>query len=442
MLRSIAATAVLTLLSAADARASEDLTLESAVTLALANNERALKAPLRVEAAEGQLDRARSAFLPTLSASTTGTLRAQEDRAGRSLFGQGTVTFSQPLVNLSAFPLYSQARHQLASERWSAAQDKRLVAFDTASAFLVALTNERVLRAAEQRLERARANARDTDARAAAGLTSTNDATRATIEAANAENQVATARGNVARAYIQLGFLVGRPVTGALMAPDRTTRIAQHGAFRVEELLRFAEGRRPDVRAAHERTEALRASAAEPLYRLAPTLGATGQMRIAANPLPTERPHDETAVVTLTWPVFDAGVRYADRKTRIAQAESQSYDEKLLRRSIATDVGIALAALRAARESYAVTEQAVLAAQRNTEETTILYGQGLARAIELTDANATRFDTEVNFQASKLLMEQAYLQLRLALGLDPIGDEFAPGGAPPPAADVPQDGAP
>ena len=114
-------------------------------------------------------------------------------------------------MNLSAFPQYSQARHQLESERWGSVQDKRLVAFDTASAFLVTLTNERVLRAAEQRLDRARANSRDTSARAAAGLTSTNDATRATLETASAENQVATARGNVARAYLQLGFLVGRP---------------------------------------------------------------------------------------------------------------------------------------------------------------------------------------------------------------------------------------
>ena len=229
-----------------------------------------------------------------------------------------------------------------------------------------------------------------------------------------------------------------RPPRGA--GSDDADR--RHGALRVEEMLRFAESRRPDVRSAHERPEALRASAKEPLYRLAPTLGATGQMRLTANPHPTERAHDETAVLTLSWPVFDAGVRYADRRTRVAQAESQSYDERLLRRSIATDVNIALAALRAARESYAVTEQAVQAAQRNTEETNILDGQGLARAIELTDANATRFDAEVNFQSAKLLMEQAYLQLRLALGLDPVGDEFAPGSAPEVPPDAPPGGAP
>src|SRR5258708_25917135 len=46
--------------------AAEGLTIEDAVHLALQNNERARKAPLRVEIAEGQLDRARDAFFPTL----------------------------------------------------------------------------------------------------------------------------------------------------------------------------------------------------------------------------------------------------------------------------------------------------------------------------------------------------------------------------------------
>ena len=67
---------------------------------------------------------------------------------------------------------------------------------------------------------------------------------------------------------------------------------------------------------------------------------------------------------------------------------------------------------------------AVTAAQRNTAETELLYKQGLARAIELIDANARRFDAEVNRATAKLAMEQAYLELRFALGLDPT-DEVA-----------------
>ena len=55
-------------------------------------------------------------------------------------------------------------------------------------------------------------------------------------------------------------------------------------------------------------------------------------------------------------------------------------------------------------------------------ETQILYRQGLARAIELTTANAQRFDAEVTRATAKLAMEQAYLDLRFALGLDAVGE--------------------
>ncbi|MBL8606283.1 MAG: TolC family protein [Myxococcales bacterium] len=52
----------------AAAQEAAPLRMEDAVQLALANNERAKKAPLRVEQAAGQLERARDAFFPTLSA--------------------------------------------------------------------------------------------------------------------------------------------------------------------------------------------------------------------------------------------------------------------------------------------------------------------------------------------------------------------------------------
>ena len=76
--------------------------------------------------------------------------------------------------------------------------------------------------------------------------------------------------------------------------------------------------------------------------------------------------------------------------------------------------------LRAARESLRRADEAVTAAQRSSVETEILYRQGLARAIELTDANGRRFDAEVSRASAKLSMEQAYLDLRFALGFGPV----------------------
>jgi outer membrane protein TolC len=411
------------------ARAEEALRLEQAVRSALENNERARKAPLRAEQAAGQLDRARGAFFPTLTATGSGQYRLQEDRSGRSTTSSGTVTLTQPLIAPSAFPSYSQASHQLESEKWGSVQDRRVLAFDTARAFLQALTAERVFEAAARRLDRARANLQNAEARAAAGLASTNDATRAQLELATAAREVATAEGRVGTAYLNLGFLMSRRIAppqpngpAVLAPPDRTTQAAESFETNPENQVRVALDRRPDLRAAHERTEALRASASEPYYRLAPTLSASAQMRVLPDPLPTERGHEETATLNLQWNIFDAGFRYADRRTRTAQAESQALDESLLRRSIENDIRVALVSLKAAREAFKIADEAIAAAQRSSDETEILYRQGLARAIELTDATARRFDAEVTRASAKLSMEQAYLELRFALGLGPVDD--------------------
>lgn len=410
------------------AHASEPgpLSLEIALQKALQNNERAQKAPLRVRVAQGQFERSRAAFLPTLQANGNGSLSSVEDRAGRNVSATGTVSIVQPLLNLSAIPLLWQSRHQLDSEKWGAVEDQRILAFDTARAFMIVLTNQQVLDAAQQRLARAKVNQQNAEARAQAQIASTNDVTRALLDTAGAAREVAQAEGNLQRAYLSLGFLMGETIHGPLSPPTSTTDSAEAATGVHDQMKRDAEARRPDLRSMMARTLALSAAAKEPLYRLAPTLSLSGQVRlntsavggpmdVGATPF-----HDESMSLSLSWTLYDAGARYADRKSRLAQAESQALDEKLLRRSIAVDVETAMVALDAARSSYRISQDAVLAAERNTNEAQVLYQQGLGRAIELVDANLRRFEAEVTRATAQLAMQQAYLELRFSLGQDPI----------------------
>jgi outer membrane protein TolC len=412
---------------------AEGLKLEDAVRLAIQNNERAQKAPLRVEVAAGQLERARDAFLPTVSGSAASTYRPDSGRAS-DLTNSAAVLLTQPLLNPSAFPQYSQQKHTLESERLGSVQDKRQLAFETAKAFVQTLTAERILDSAKRKAQTAKLNTESAEARAQAGLTSTNDVTRARLQLATSQGQVASAEGNVARAYIGLSFLVGQKVLPPLVTPDNTTRAAQRyeevrtsevrGALdRRERSIASAQDRRPDVQSLHERTEALRYSAKEPLYRLIPSLSASGQLRFVPDPLPNEKGVDPQVNVNLSWPIFDAGFRYADRRQRLAQTASAELDEKLLRRSVQTDVELALASLRAARESLRAAVEAATAAALNTEETAILYRQGLARSIEVNDANDKQFEAETSRESAKLTMEQAYLDLRNALGFGPLDQD-------------------
>lgn len=404
------------------ASAQAALRLEDAVRLAQSRSERARQAGLQVEVAEAGVARARSSFLPTLVASGNATLRAQETPTGDHLSSGAALTLTQPLVDVGAVANLAEARHSRDAERFVATEERRAAGFEAARAFLEALTAERLLDAARSRVERARANERATAARAEAGLASSNDVTRARLETASGGRDVAQATGTLVRSQLTLSLAVGRPVDGALVVPASTTDEAARGASSSNDILRRALDRRSDVRATRSRIRAAEAAADEPLYRLAPTLDLQGQVR--ADVYPTAG-HEELVSLNLNWVIFDAGTRYADRRSRLAQSSSIALEEQLLLRTVAIDIGGAIASLEASREAYRLAGESAAASQRNTEETEILYQQGLARAIELTDANAQRYDAEVSRETARLAMEQAYLELRFALGLEPIGPTLA-----------------
>lgn len=395
--------------------------------MALQKNERARAAPLQVEVAEGQRERARAGFLPSVVLGAQSTGRPEANQAtGSRLSTSATLTLSQPLLNPSAFPLYDQAKHNVASAKYGSIEDQRILAFDTARAHLQALATERVRDAAVGRLTRARANLDNAQARAEAQLNSVNDATRAKVDLATAMRDAASTTATLRRAQLQLSLLVGQPVEGSLEAPEDLGQAAQEFKGDPAGMAGAAADRRPDVLGLRQDIEAARASAREPLYRLIPTIGLAAQLRGDPNTPPGAKTFDESLTLTLSWTIFDGGARYGDLRTRRAQAETLALNEQLLRRSVDTAIRTAFAALDASREALTAAEAGALAAKANSEETQILYQQGLARALELTDANGRRFDADVALASARLSLAQSFLDLRFALGLWPLGDKPPP----------------
>lgn len=405
--------------------AAEGLRLRDAIRLALAQNERSLQTTQRVEAAEGTVDRARAGFLPSIVVGASATKQLETDRPNQpTVTSSGTLTITQPLLSPGAFPSYWSAKHTRAAEKAGAQDTRRVLAFDTARAFLQALTTAQLRKAAEQRLERARANLTNADARASAGLSSVNDATRARLDMTSAFQNVASSGANEKRAQFALAFLVGQPVDGGLEPTETTTR-AEGFVERPRSLAESAASRRPDILALHERALAAIDSAKDPKYRYAPSLNLSGQVRVTPDDSAI-RWHNETISLGLSWTIYDGGVRGADIRSRQAQVEIAKLDEQYARRSVDRDVQSNLAILDGARASYKAAQEAVEVAKKGVEEADILYKQGLGRAIELVDANAKLFDAEVSQATAKLQMEQAYLEVRYALGLDPLDDMGAP----------------
>jgi outer membrane protein TolC len=419
----VLAAAVLWLaLAVAEAADAQPVTLEQVVRQALSRNERSRIADLGVVTADAAVGRARAGFLPTVTLAGSETLRPQTLEqngrvAVRSNAASSTVTVNQPLLAATAFPLYASARHGFEAARFSALDQRRQLGFDAARGYFAIVAQQRVLTAAKRRLERAEANLADTRARAEAQIVSSNDATRSQIDRANAQQSVSTAEGAVAQARINLEYIVNGPVEGDVRPVDTSLVPA---ALELPSLVNLALAQRPDLGASVENTRAAQASADEPSLRLVPTLGASAQARLADQTIAADRYYDTMLTLNLSWTIWDAGIRSADAQSRRAAADVADLQSQALRRRVVADVRNAVAELTAARASAVASADAVAAATKSAEETTVLYNQGLARAIELIDSNLSRYDAEVALVGAQLALRQAELDLRAALGMFPI----------------------
>jgi outer membrane protein TolC len=417
---------------AAEKASEGPLTLERAVQLATERNESALAAQQRAEAAGARVARARAFFFPELTATGVYTRRMRESVRevggeqvtiqARNAFS-GTLQARITLFDARGFPLYRAAKLEGQAAELDAVEARRQVGFEAAAAFLATLGNQQVLEASEQRLTFARQSLADAQARAQAGLASTNDVTRAELEVASAEVQLAEARGNAETNRLELGYLLVTPIEGPLAPPEPLLAEATGSLERYLRLARDAEERRPDILSAQLRVQAAEASAREPLARLLPALGASAQYRITNEGGLTGRTGDGFLAVDLTWNLFDGGERYAERRERVALARAAALETRALTRRVDVDVQRAQVALTSAHAALRQSEQAANAARRNAEETVILYRQGLSNALTVADANLRRFEAEVALANQRYAVGVALLDLRAAVGLDPLGKD-------------------
>jgi outer membrane protein TolC len=407
-------------LSVSAAAQDTPLTIGRAVDLAVARNERAAAAETTVEAAEARLGRARSIFLPRVD--VTGSFRNDSAADPRNTLSTSAL-LTQPLFDARAFPLYRVARLERDATRLTADEEKRLLAFDASSLFLTALGTEQVLLAAEHRRDFAQTSLDDARARFEAGLVSSNDVTRAELELATAVRGVVQAIGQVQTTRIELATLLKSEVPAALDLPEELLAAASTPPALTDALVAEAQSRRNDIAAARTRVESLRAFAEEPGRRFIPSVLLNAQTRNINEDSISDRNNEGFVGVTLNWPLFDAGVRRAEGAERSALARGAELEYQLALRTVEQQIrsaGVQLTSEQAAlREAMA----ALRAARKNADETNELYRQGLASALELADANQRLFEAEVAEVTARFRMAQAYLALREARGVGPLGGE-------------------
>ncbi|QRK06726.1 TolC family protein [Archangium violaceum] len=410
----------------------EPLTLERAVSLASERNETTLSAQARAEAAEARVAQARAFFFPRLVVNGGYTRRPQEST--RQVGDQtvvlqrfnalgGNAIASITLFDARGFPLYQAAKRDSEATALDAREVRRQVAFQAATAFLSTLGLQQVAEAAERRLAYARQSLEEARARAQAGLASTNDVTRAELDVATAEAELVDAVGQAETSRLQLGYLLVVPEVGALAPPETLLGEASRPVDSFAGLADKALERRPDILSAKLRVEQQRALAREPLARLFPSLTASAQGSVTNESGLNGQTFNGFLGLDLTWTLFDGGARYAERRERLALTRALDLDTAARVRGVDVSVERAHVSLRTAQAALSRSQVAMEAARQNAEETTILYRQGLASSLALSDAQVRQFEAEVSLAQAHYALGTALLELRSAVGLDPLGKE-------------------
>lgn len=213
-----------------------------------------------------------------------------------------------------------------------------------------------------------------------------------------------------------IAVLVGAPATGFHIAekplagdpPSVPTGIPS-------ELLQ----RRPDIAAAERRVAAANAliGVAKSAYYPTIVLGANGTLESSQiTQLFNEGSAGWNAGPTASEVLFDAGRRWAQVDYAVAQREQATalYREQVL--SAFRDVEDQLAALRVLEQEAAVQNNAVAAAKRSTELSTLRYKRGLAPYLEVLTNQTIELTNE---RAAASLVAQRILastRLQVALG--------------------------
>jgi multidrug efflux system outer membrane protein len=400
----------LSALAALPARA-EPLALEDAVSMALQTHESPAIALAEAEQARAQLRAAWSRVLPTVALSgtyrrrafgveanlngTTATIQAKDALSAEA-------SLETTLFDAAAIPEIQAAGLRARAQALSAEAVARRLAFETAEAFYAALAADRTVAAATRRRALAEAAADDAQARFTAGLVGTGEVNRTELDKAEAAQVEAEAIRAARLARLALGFLVGSTPTGPLVAPA-----VPSGA---------AEAERPDLAAARLLLAAAERATWSPWLSMIPSLALDGSLRATNETGFQNRVFNWDVALTLTWVLFDGGARYAQVDLRNAQAEAARLASQALSRQAALEVERAAAELSASLTILEQAQRRARLAEDNRLEVEARFRQGLASALEETDAATAAFAASVALEQARFESAQAALAVAEAGG--------------------------
>jgi len=322
-----------------------------------------------------------------------------------------------------------QARAAASGNAEAAASSERAarlrVATEARVAYYLWLRARMQVQIAEQAVEQARGHLEDVRHAAEAETASTADVLRVESQAASAELLLTRARNLVVVSETQLRTLMHDPSTEPYAsAEDLTAAVAGTPEAQAAALLwSEAASQRLELRALDESAGAYRQQAQVALASGLPRLDAVGNAAWA-DPNPRIFPQDDRfrgtwdASVQLSWAPTDLPAAQAAR--RAAQAHAAQLDDQraALLDGIKVEVTQSAQALAEARVAIETARRGQRAAEESCRIRRILFQNGRATSVELTDAETELTRARMELVGAQIDLRVAHARLVHALGRD------------------------
>jgi outer membrane protein len=407
--------------TAASARAHERMTLDEAIERALRRDERARTAVVQRAQAERAAGRALTIMGPT--ARLFGTLQFQNEivlsfsgvppqtiQPGRVELLGGEIT--QPLYVHEVWGRRESGKQVAAQSEAQLGRTREQVAVDTLGEYYDALKADRRVDLARTAVERAAAQVALAKARVAAGSAMRTALLQAEIDLDRYNRQVLDAEGTKRVARERLSVETGAPLEVALAEPGPQAA----GAAALDQAVASAWQTRADARAADRAVAAAEADVAAARAHLYPSLvGSAAYTHNEPQALFTT-PDAWRALITLSVPLLQNGSEYYDLRDKHSALSVAELNREALRKQIHVDVTRAYVAYETALRQVEVLERQLGFARENQALVIAQFRGGTANSTDVTVAQATLAEAELNVAVARYDREVAAAGVRFATG--------------------------
>jgi len=396
------------------AQAIERIMFDDAIRRATTNNPTVQQAAAGILRAESLLQQVRARSRPSLDASfSVDAIDPVSSFDGNNINPRAQTTtagsFQAPLWTPVAWAQRAQATDQVIVAQGVTADVRRQLAIATADAYLAVIVQRRGLELNERARDNARAHFDFASQRFEAGFGSRLNMLRAQQELSTDEARVEDARLAIRRAQEALGVLV---------AADGPVDIAEEPQFEAPVEGSFLD-LRTDLRLITTRQSAAERVLNDSWKDRLPSVTALFTPLYSA---PTGLFGDSRSLrgsVVLSVPLFDGGLRAAQRQERSALLAAVRAERASLERQASSEV-------RMAREAIRLTERAAERARAAEEQsnevlriTDIAFREGATTNIEVIDAQRRARDAATTTALAEDALRRARLELLVATGRFP-----------------------